>query len=92
MIRVEETAKVKELEKSSVDTKEVGNINDKIELANVNESTNTKVKDEGMTIIDEVNSIDSKYEIMTSNEGDNNISIKSRTKIIIHNEDTSDIV
>ena len=92
MIRVEETAKVKELEKGSVDTKEVGNINDKIELANVNESTNTKVKDERMIIIDEVNSIDSKYEIKTEIEGDNNISIKSRTKIIIHNEDTSDIV
>ena len=46
MTSLEETAKVKELEKISVDTKEVDNINDKIELANVNESTNTKVKDE----------------------------------------------
>ena len=55
----EETAKVKELEKISVDTKEVDNINDKIELVNVNESTNTKVKDEGMSITNEVSSIDS---------------------------------
>ena len=55
----EETAKVKELEKISIDTKEVDNINDKIELANVNESTNTKVKDEGMSITNEVSSIDS---------------------------------
>ena len=59
MTSLEETAKVKELEKISVDTKEVDNINDKIELANVNESTNTKVKDEGMSITNEVSSIDS---------------------------------
>ena len=32
MTRLEETAKVKELEKVSVDTKEVDNINDKIEF------------------------------------------------------------
>ena len=32
----EETAKVKELEKISVDTKEIDNINDKMEVANVN--------------------------------------------------------
>ena len=92
MTRVEETAKVKELEKSSVDTKEVDNMNNKIILANVNESTNTKVKDERMIIIDEVNSIDSKYEIKTEIEGDNNISIKSRTKNNLNNEDTSSIV
>ena len=59
MTRLKETAKVKELEKISVDTKEVDNINDKIELVNVNESTNTKVKDEGMSITNEVSSIDS---------------------------------
>ena len=54
---LEETAKVKELEKIIVDTKEVNNINDKIEPANVNEFIKTKVKDEGMIITDEVNSI-----------------------------------
>ena len=32
MTRLKETAKVKELEKISVDTKEVDNINEKIEL------------------------------------------------------------
>ena len=36
MISLEETAKVKELEKISVDTKEIDNINDKMEVANVN--------------------------------------------------------
>ena len=53
----------------NVDTKEVDTINDKIELANVTESTNTKVKDEGMIITNEVSSIDSKDEIKTNNEG-----------------------
>ena len=91
MTSLEETAKVKELEKISVDTKEVDNINDKIELANVNKSTNTKVKDEGMIITDEVSSIDSKDEIRTDNEADSNISIKSRTENIINQEDTSAI-
>merc|ERR1712238_11770 len=85
-------AKVKELLKITVDTKEVENINDKIELANVNESTKAKVKDEGMIITDEVRSIDSKDEIKTDNEGDSNISIKSRTKNIINQEDTSAMV
>ena len=79
MTSLEETAKVKDLEKISVDTKEV----DKIELANVNDSTNTKVKDEGMIITDEVSSIDSKDEIKTDNEGDSIISIKSTTENII---------
>merc|ERR1712238_139582 len=85
-------AKVKELLKITVDTKEVENINDKIELANVNESTKAKVKDEGMIITDEVRVIDSKDEIKTDNEEDSNISIKSRTKNIINQEDTSAIV
>ena len=67
MTRLEETAKVKELEKIIVDTKEVDNINDKIELTNVNESTKAKVKDEGMIITDEVSSIDSKDKIKTDN-------------------------
>merc|ERR1712238_643365 len=89
---LEETAKVKELLKISVDTKEVENIIDKIDLANVNESTKAKVKDEGMIITDEVSSTDSKDEIKTDNEGDSNISIKSRTENIINQEDTSAIV
>ena len=89
---LEETAKVKELEKIIVDTKEVNNINDKIEPANVNEFIKTKVKDEGMIITDEVNSIESKDEIKTDNEGDSNISIKSRTKIIINQEDSTALV
>ena len=84
----EEIVKVKELEKINVDTKVVDNINDKIELANVNESTNTKVKDEGM----EINSIDSKDEIKSNNEGDSNISLKSRSTNIINQENTSTIV
>ena len=61
-------------------------------FANVNESTNTKVKDAGMIITDEISSIDSKDEIKTDNEGDSNISIKSRTENIINQEDTSAIV
>ena len=44
MTSLEETAKVKELEKIIVDTKEVDNINDKIELANINETTKKKLK------------------------------------------------
>ena len=92
MTSLEETAKVKDLKKISVEIKEVDNINDKIELAKVNESTNTKVKDEGMIAIDGVSSIDSKDEIKTDNEADSNISIKSRTENIINQEDTSAIV
>ena len=83
MTSLEETAKVKDLEKIIVDTKEVDNTNDKIELSNVNESTKAKVKDEGMIITDETSSIDSKDEIKTDNEGDSNLSIKSRTENII---------
>ena len=52
MISSEETAKVKELEKNSVDTKEVDNIKGIIESANLNESTKTKAKDKGMIITD----------------------------------------
>ena len=44
MTSLEETVKVKELEKIIVDTKEVDNINDKIELANINETTKKKLK------------------------------------------------
>jgi len=92
MSNLEETAKVKELEKISVHTKEVDDLNFKIELDNVNESTKAKVKDEGMIISDEVSSIDSKDEIKNDNEGDSNIRIKSRTKNIINQADTSAIV
>merc|ERR1712238_197852 len=92
MTSLEETAKVKELLKISVDTKEVENTIDKIDLANVNESTKAKVKDEGMIITYEVSSIDSKNEIKTDNEGDSKLSIKSRTENIINHEDTSAIV
>ena len=45
-----------------------------------------------MIITDEVSSIDSKDEIKTDNEGDINISIKSKSKNIINQEDTSAIV
>ena len=92
MISLEETAKVKELEKISVDTKEINNINDKMEVANVNESTKTKVTDQDMIITDEAISIDNKDEIMTDFEGDSNINIKSRTENMIHKGDTSAIV
>ena len=82
MTRLEETAKFKELEKIIVDTKEVDNINDKIELSNINESTKAKVKDEGMIITDEVSSIDSKNESRNDVERDSNIHNKSRTKTL----------
>ena len=68
------------------------NINDKIEHANVTESTKTKVKDEGMSITNEVSSIDSEDEIKSNNEGNSNISLKSRTTNIINQENTSAIV
>ena len=45
-----------------------------------------------MIITDEVSSIDSKDEIKTDNEEDSNIRIKSRTKNIINQEETSAIV
>lgn len=45
-----------------------------------------------MTITYEVSSIDSKDEIKTDNQGDSNISFKSRTENIINQEDTSAIV
>ena len=92
MISLEETAKVKELEKISVDTKEIDNINDKMEVANVNESTKTKVIDQDMIITDEAISIDNKDEIRTDVEGDSNINIKPRTENMIHKGDTSAIV
>ena len=77
-----ETTKVKELEKITVDTKEVDIINDKIELDNVNETSKIKVKDEGMIITDEVSSIDSKDENRNDVERDSNIHNKSRTKTL----------
>ena len=91
MTRLKETAKVKELEKISVDTKEVDNINVKIELINENEYTKIKVKYDVMIITDAVSSIDSKDESRNDVERDSNIHNKSRTKIIIHQEDTSAI-
>ena len=45
-----------------------------------------------MIITNEVSSIDSKDEIKTNNEGDSNISLKSRTTNIINQEDSSSIV
>ena len=91
MTRLKETAKVKELEKISVDTKEVDNINVKIEPINENEYTKIKVKYDEMIITDAVSSIDSKDESRNDVERDSNIHNKSRTKIIIHQEDTSAI-
>ena len=91
MTSLEETTKVKELEKIIVDTKEVDIINDKIELDNVNETTKIKVKDEGMIVTDEFSSIDTKDESRNGVDRDSNIHNKSRTKIIIHKEDTSTI-
>ena len=82
MTSLEETAKVKELEKIIVDTKEVDIIDDKIELDNVNETTTIKVKDEGMIITSEVSSIDSKDESRNDVERDSNIYNKSRTKTL----------
>ena len=55
---LEEIAKVKELERFSVDTKEGDNTNDKIKVSNVKESTKTKVKDEDKITTDEVINID----------------------------------
>ena len=53
MINLEETAKFKELERISVGTKKVGNINGrKTESANLNESMKTKAKDKDMIITD----------------------------------------
>ena len=68
MTSLEETSKVVELEKISVDTKEVDNINVKIEPINENEYTKIKVKYDEMIITDAVSSIDSKDEIKTDNE------------------------
>ena len=45
-----------------------------------------------MSITNEVSSIASKDEIKTNNEGDSNISLKSRTTNIINQENTSAIV
>ena len=82
MTSLEETAKVKELEKIILDTKEVDIINDKMELDNVNEITKIKVKDEGMIIISKVSSIDSKDEGRNDVERDSNIHNISRTKTL----------
>ena len=45
-----------------------------------------------MIVTDKVSSIDSKDEIKTNNEGNSNISIKSRTKNTLNKEDTRGIV
>ena len=82
MTSLEETTKVKELEKIIVDTKEVDIINDKIELDNVNESTKIKVKDEGTIITDELSSIDSKDKSRNDVDRDSNIHNKSSTKTL----------
>ena len=62
LISLEETAKVKELERISDDTKEADNSNDIME-GNVNESMKAKAKDKDMLITDEVISIVNKEEI-----------------------------
>ena len=62
LISLEETAKVKELERISDDTKEADNSNDIME-GNVNEYMKAKAKDKDMLITDEVISIVNKEEI-----------------------------
>ena len=61
LISLEETAKVKELERISDDTKEADNSNDIME-GNVNEYMKAKAKDKDMLITDEVISIVNKEE------------------------------
>ena len=75
LIRLEETAKVKELERISDDTKEADNSNDIME-GNVKESMKAKAKDKYMIITDEVISSDNKDEIRNNVERNSNINIK----------------
>ena len=60
---LKETGKVQEVKMISVDSKEVDNINNKIEVVNIDEVNKTIVKKEDMIGIEEVISIDSKKEM-----------------------------
>ena len=62
----------------------MSNINNKIVVANIDESTKTKVKYDSMITIDEVISIDNKEETRTGIEDDSSINIKLRTDNIIN--------
>ena len=60
---LKETDKVQEVKMISVDSKEVDNINNKIEVVNIDEVNKTIVKKEDMISIEEVISIDNKKEM-----------------------------
>ena len=60
---LKETDKVQEVKMISVDSKEVDNINNKIEVVNIDEVNKTIVKKEDMIGIEEVISIDNKKEM-----------------------------
>ena len=87
-----ESTKVKELEKISVDMKEVDNVNDQIEVTNADEYTKTTLEDDDRILTEEAISNDNKKEIRADVEGVCNINSKSRVDEFINKVNTSDVV
>jgi len=87
-----ESTKVKELEKISVDMKEVDNVNDQIEVTNADEYTKTTLEDDDRILTEEAISNDNKKEIRADVEGVCNINSKSRVDEFINKVYTSDVV
>ena len=89
-ITLKETAKVKKVKMISVDSKEVDNVSNNIEVVNIDKVNKTIVENEVMIDAEEAISINNKeeIEIKTNIEKVSNVNIKSRPAKIVDREDT----
>ena len=93
-ITLKVTAKVEEVKMISVDSEEVDNINNKIEVVSIDEVHKTLVENEDMIGTEEAISIDNKdkMKIRTNVEEVSNLNIKSRAAKFVDKEESSDVV
>ena len=93
-ITLKETVKVKEVKMISIDSKQLDNINQKIEVMNIDEFNRTIIEKEDIIGTEDDISIDNKQDmvIRTDVEEVSNINIKSRAAKIIDKENASDVV
>ena len=93
-ITLKVTAKIEEVKMISVNSKEVDNINNKIEVVSIDEVHKTLDENEDMIGTEEAISIDNKdkMKIRTNVEEVSNLNIKSRAAKFVDKEDTSDVV
>ena len=89
-ITLKKTAKVMVVKRISVDSKEVDNISNKIEVVNIDKVNKTIVENEVIIDAEEAININNKEEIetRTSIEEVSNVNIKSRPAKIVDREDT----